>query len=139
MNTIFFSLLIALNFSGNIAQPTTKDCLCREKVQKKYLYQHWVVSPKESKNGVTVYRPYGMADANNIPMHSKYSGMEIKKGGELFQRRWRQCGNDTGPAGYSYKWQWKTQNNETLLVIKKRGTYKVLELSAAKLVVQAVK
>jgi len=139
MNTLLFSLLIAFNFSGNIAQPTTEDCLCRERIQKKYLYQHWVVSSKESNKGVTVYRLYVEADAKNIPMEHRYSGMEIKKGGKLFQHRWIQCGNDRGPAGYHYKWQWKTKNDETLLIIKKRQTYKVLELSAAKLVLKAVK
>ena len=139
MNTLLFSLLIAFNFSGNASLSTDDDCLCRRQIQKKYVYQHWVFSPEESKGGIITYRPYKTADANNITMHHKYSGMEIKLGGKLFQHRWRKCGNDRGPAGYDYQWQWKTEDKQTFLIIKKRRTYQVLELGPAKLVLMAVK
>lgn len=139
MNTLLFSLLLAFNLSGNIAQPVSNDCLCKEKIQKDYLYQHWVKSDKESKNGVIVYRPYAMAEAKKVDRHNKYSGFIIKKGGKFRQLRWRMCGNDNGPSGYNYKWKWKTQNNETLLIVKKRQTYKVLELSKNIMRVKVVK
>ncbi|EAY26890.1 hypothetical protein M23134_04840 [Microscilla marina ATCC 23134] len=124
MQTLFLSLMTAL--STFFAVPTTKS----PGIDKQYIYQHWVISAKESTKTVTVYRPHHLADAKGIEMRHKHAGMIIKKGGKFRQLRWRMCGNDTGPSGYDYQWKWQTQGaSQTLLVIKKKATYKVLALS----------
>lgn len=134
MKTLLVSLLIAFNLSGNTAK--TNDCMCKDN----YLYQHWVMSDKESKDGVIVYRPYHMADEKKVAMHHKYSGMEIKKGGKVFQYRWIKCGNDTGPEGYSYQWELKGQKDGSLLLnIKNKQAYEVLTLTKNMLKVKAIK
>lgn len=134
MQTLFLSLIIAFN-TAFIAP--TKDASA--KIDKKHIYQHWVISTKESNKKVTVYRPYHMAEAKGIEMRHQYAGMVIKKGGKLRQLRWIMCGNDTGPSGYDYQWKLKTQNKkETYLIIKKKATYKVLELTQNMLKVERV-
>ena len=132
MNSLILSLIFAFNMSS--VAPVKEV-----KIDKTHLYQHWVVSAKESKESLIVYRPIHMAEEKKISMHYKYSGMTIKKGGKLRRHRWRMCGNDTGPTGYNHKWTWKSQKDGTaLLIIKKRQTYKVLKLTKNILKVQIV-
>ena len=133
MNTFLLSLLLA--FSTSATTPVKEV-----KINKTHLLQHWVHSVKESDKGVIVYRPFRMAIEKKVPMDARYSGMTIKKGGKLRQHRWIQCGNDTGPSGYNYRWKLKTQKDgTTLLIIKKRQTYKILRLTKNILKVQVVK
>ena len=133
MQTLFLSLMIA--FNAAFTSPT-KDT---PTLDKQHIYQHWVISAKESNKQIIVYRPYHMAEAKGMAMRHKYAGMVIKKGGKLRQLRWRMCGNDRGPSGYDYKWKLKTQgNSQTLLIIKKKATYKILKLSKGMLKLERI-
>lgn len=137
MNTIFLSIVLSLfNVSDNTNLTVAPH---KTQINKTYLYQHWILADKESKDGVLTYRTRETVKRQEVSMSNLYGGMIFQKNGRLKKKRWIQCGNDRGPSHYTYRWKWKTQKDGTVLLeVKKMRTFKVLELSKNVLKVRAI-
>ena len=128
MMTLILTLVAALNTT-----PTTPISTNDTKINKNDLYQHWVMSPKESSQGTIVYRPYEMAKQKNIPKRLMYAGLTFEKGGKLRKHRWRKVGNDRSPSFEHYNWELKKKRNGSILNIASKvgngQNYKVEKLN----------
>lgn len=129
MITLILNLVTALYLAPSPVVPPKGVA-----VNQNYLYQHWVMSPKESDKGTIVYRPYQIAEKRNIPKQYRYAGMMFEKGGKLRKYRWRRSGNRQGPAFYRYNWRWKKSfSKKTILNIASKvgngQNYEVMQLS----------
>lgn len=137
MITFILAWVVGLGISPNNSGITNEA-----KINQNYLYQHWVMSGKETKKGIVEYCPFEIADEKKIAKRVKYSGIVFEKSGQLLKYRWRKSSVKRGPLYEKYKWRWKKQQQKAILNIASKigngQNYEVMELSKNKLKIRLV-